>query len=157
MSAGAALAVVGLVSACSSASDTSQAVSFADGSVPEAMNDMTALYGTISNPNSAEVTLTACSAEIAGECQIHEVIKSDGKETMQQVPGGIVIPAGGSVELKSGGYHVMLMGLKSKPKVGSDVNVALTLSNGEINVSGVVESRLPDPAPGNSMKMDSGH
>lgn len=155
-----AVVLTGALAACGSgdsASDnpTSQAATFANGVVPEAINDMTALYGTVGNPNSTEITLTGCSAEIAGMCQIHEVIKKDGKETMQELQNGLTIPANGSVELKTGSYHVMLMNLKSKPAVGTSVPVTLRLSNGNINVSGTVEARAQEPVPGDTMDHDS--
>lgn len=161
-----AVVLTGALAACGSgdsASDnpTGQAATFTNGVIPEVMNDMTALYGTVGNPNSTEITLTGCSAEIAGMCQIHEVIQKDGKETMQQVPNGLPIPANGSVELKTGSYHIMLMDIKNKPAVGSTVPVTLQLSNGDINVSGTVEARVKEPVPGNSMapesSSDSGH
>lgn len=158
-----AVALVGALAACGSGSNsssdnpTAQAATFTNGVVPEVVNDMTALYGTVSNPNGTEIKLTGCQAEVAGMCQIHEVIKSDGKETMQQVQGGLAIPANGSVELKSGSYHVMLMDLKSKPAVGTSVPVTLQLSNGSINVTGTVEARIKEPVPSNSMNSMSGH
>lgn len=162
LAAAGAITLVGVLAACgsgnsSSDNPTGQAATFSNGTVPEVINDMTALYGTISNPNGTEIKLTGCQAEVAGMCQIHEVIKKDGKETMQEVQGGLTVPANGSVELKSGSYHVMLMNLKSKPAVGSSVPVTLQLSNGNINVTGTVEARLKEPAPSNSMDSMSGH
>lgn len=157
------VALVGALAACGSGSSSSsdnptgQAATFTNGVVPEAVNDMTALYGTVSNPNGTEIKLTGCQAEVAGMCQIHEVIKKDGKETMQEVQGGLAVPANGSVELKSGSYHVMLMNLKSKPAVGSSVPVTLQFSNGNINVTGTVEARLKEPVSSNSMDDMSGH
>ena len=156
------VALVGALAACGSGSSgtdnpTGQSATFSNGVVPEAVNDMTALYGTVSNPNGTEITLTGCQAEIAGMCQIHEVIKKDGKETMQQVQGGLVVPANGSVELKSGSYHVMLMNLKSKPTVGAAVPVTLQFSNGNISVTGTVEARIKEPVPSHSMNSMSSH
>ena len=43
--------------------------------------------------------------------QLHEVVDKDGAMVMQQKTGGFVIPAGGMLELKPGGNHVMLMRL----------------------------------------------
>lgn len=158
--------LVGALAACgtsdsstesaSTATSTSQAATFANGTVPEAVNDMTALFGTVTNPNSAEIKLVGCNAEIAGKCEIHEVIKKDGKETMQQVTGGLAIPADGSVELKSGSYHVMLMNLKSKPAVGSSVPVTLQFSNGTVDVTGKVETRMSSSTTDSSTQHGSG-
>ncbi|MFZ1363030.1 MAG: copper chaperone PCu(A)C [Candidatus Nanopelagicales bacterium] len=155
-----AVVLTGALAACGSGNSTSdnptgQAATFTNGIIPEAMNDMTALYGTVSNPNSTEIKLTGCEADIAGMCQIHEVIKKDGKETMQELANGLPIPANGSVQLKTGSYHIMLMNLKSKPAVGTSVPIKLRLSNGNINVTGTVEARVKEPVPSNSMNHDS--
>ena len=45
---------------------------------------------------------------------------------MSQVKGGIAIPSNGMVELKPGGYHVMLMGLKAPLKKGGKFMLKLT-------------------------------
>jgi copper(I)-binding protein len=50
---------------------------------------------------------------------------------MQEVAGnGILIPAGGSVVLKPGGYHVMYLGLLETIPVGSTIALTLEFSNG---------------------------
>ena len=65
------------------------------------------------------------SSPVAGVTEVHEM-KMDGDiMKMRAVPGGLDLPAGKTVELKPGGYHVMLMDLKSAlPKDGT---VPLTL------------------------------
>jgi copper(I)-binding protein len=40
------------------------------------------------------------------------------------------IPAGGSVTLDPGGFHLMLIGPKSVPKEGEEVDLLLKFSNG---------------------------
>ena len=42
----------------------------------------------------------------------------------------IKIPAGGNVELKKGGFHLMIMGLKRNLKVGEKIKVKFYFSNG---------------------------
>jgi copper(I)-binding protein len=44
---------------------------------------------------------------------------------MRAVAGGLDLPAGKTVELKPGGYHVMLMDLKQQLKEGDSVPVTL--------------------------------
>jgi len=107
----------------------------------EPVGDMTAMFGTVSNPTSTATTLTGCSSPVAGMCQIHEVVKNGNVDKMQQVPGGLEIPANGSVELKSGSYHVMLMNLKEKVAVGDQVDVTLQFSDGSVAVNAPVVSR----------------
>ena len=48
---------------------------------------------------------------------------------MRELTGGLVLPAGQAVELKPGGYHVMLMDLKQQVKVGDEVPLTLTIEN----------------------------
>ena len=42
---------------------------------------------------------------------------------------GLELPVGGQVEMKPGGYHVMLVNLTRDLKPGSSVKVTLTLEN----------------------------
>ena len=61
--------------------------------------------------------------------QVHEFVKQGNTEVMQEVPGGLEIPAGGSVELKPGSYHVMLMDVTADSTVGYEIPVQLRLYN----------------------------
>ena len=74
--------------------------------------------------------------------EIHESVEKDGVHTMQPVDG-IDIPAGGSVELKPGGFHIMFMGLNGKAFVrGATVPTTLIFEKaGEVAVELDVEDR----------------
>lgn len=53
----------------------------------------------------------------------------------------IDIPAGGTVALEPGGYHLMLMELKEEPKVGSTVELTLTFEGaGDVVVKAEVRA-----------------
>lgn len=69
--------------------------------------------------------LVSASSPVAGVVQVHEMTMEGNVMKMRAVAGGLDIPAGQTVELKPGGYHVMLMDLKA-PLV-KDSSVALTL------------------------------
>ena len=88
---------------------------------------MTGSFMTIANSGAEDVTLVGGTSSMAGGIEIHEVV--DGM--MQPMSGGLVIPAGGSVKLKMGGYHVMLMDLDAPLAAGVDVPITLEFSNGE--------------------------
>lgn len=88
---------------------------------------MTGSFMTIANTGAEDVTLTGGTSPLAGFIEIHEVV--DG--AMQPLSGGLVIPAGGSVKLKMGGYHVMLMDLEEPLASGTEVPITLDFSNGE--------------------------
>ncbi len=69
--------------------------------------------------------LVAVSSPVAGVAEVHEMRLEGDVMRMRAVPG-LDLPAGKTVELKPGGYHVMLLDLKSAlPK---DSSVPLTLS-----------------------------
>lgn len=70
-------------------------------------------------------TLVAVSTPVAGVAEVHEMKMDGDVMRMRALPAGLPIPAGGSVELKPGGFHVMMMDLKAAlPK---DSTVPLTL------------------------------
>jgi hypothetical protein len=46
---------------------------------------------------------------------------------MRALPNGLELPAGKAVELKPGGYHVMLMDLKQQLKAGDTVPLTLVV------------------------------
>ncbi len=71
-----------------------------------------------------DARLVAASSPVAGVVEIHEMSMEQGVMKMRAVPG-LDLPAGKTVELKPGGYHVMLMDLKAP--VAADQQVLLTL------------------------------
>lgn len=73
---------------------------------------------------SANARLVAAQSSVAGVVEIHEMAMVDNVMKMRQIPG-LDLAAGRGMELKPGGYHVMLMELKQQLK-GGDV-VAITL------------------------------
>jgi copper(I)-binding protein len=68
--------------------------------------------------------LVAAKSPVAGVVEIHEMAMDGNVMKMRAIPG-LDLPAGKAVELKPGGYHVMLMDLKKQLKEGE--TVALTL------------------------------
>ncbi len=90
---------------------------------------MTAAYAVIENPGANEIALVGVSSEVAGTLELHEMVRTGDMMKMQQVKQ-IVVPASGKVELKPGGYHVMLFDLKQPLKVGDEVTLTFTTSSG---------------------------
>jgi copper(I)-binding protein len=87
---------------------------------------MTGSFMTITNNNNEDVSLIGGSSPVAGIVEIHEVI--DGM--MQPMADGLLIPAGESVKLRMGGYHVMLLELDHELKAGEEVEITLKFSDG---------------------------
>jgi copper(I)-binding protein len=87
---------------------------------------MTGSFMTITNNGDADVSLTGGSSPVAGIVEIHEVLEG----VMTPVTGGLVIPAGESVKLRMGGYHVMLMELSAELNAGDESEMTLRFSDG---------------------------
>ena len=78
---------------------------------------ITAAYMTIENHTGANISLKSASTEVARTVELHKMELVDGMMKMHRVET-IDIPAGGSAELKPGGYHLMVIGLKKALKEG---------------------------------------
>ncbi len=74
-----------------------------------------------------DVKLVAASSPVAGVVEIHEMAMENNVMKMRAVAGGLDLPAGKTVELKPGGYHVMLINLKGQVKAGDTVPVTLVV------------------------------
>ncbi len=73
----------------------------------------------------ADTRLVEVSSPIAGVVELHEMAMDKDVMRMRPVKAGLALPAGQAVELKPGGYHVMLMDLKGPVKAGDVVPVTL--------------------------------
>jgi periplasmic copper chaperone A len=70
--------------------------------------------------------LVAASSPVAGVVEIHEMVMEGNVMKMRAIPG-LDLPVGKAVDLKPGGYHVMLMDLKQPLKAGETVVVTLVI------------------------------
>jgi copper(I)-binding protein len=66
------------------------------------------------------------SSPVAGIVEIHEMKMDKDVMKMSALPNGLDLPAGKAVDLKPGGFHIMLMDLKLP--LNKDVAVPLTLT-----------------------------
>jgi copper(I)-binding protein len=100
-----------------------------------------AVYMTLDNKSGSADRLTGASSDVADKLQIHEMKVENGVMKMREVAGGLSIPAGGSVALKPGSYHVMLIGLKKPLTVGEKFPLTLTFEKaGNISVTVPVQA-----------------
>ncbi|MBL8581972.1 MAG: copper chaperone PCu(A)C, partial [Rhizobiaceae bacterium] len=99
-------------------------------------------YITLKNDGNEADRLVSATGEIAGKTEVHEMaVGADGVMTMRPVEGGIEIPAGATVELKPGGFHVMFMNLKQGVKEGETFNGTLTFEKaGTVDVEFEVQA-----------------
>ena len=92
---------------------------------------------TIENKGSAADRLVAVSGDIAGKIEIHEMTMNEGVMKMRALDKPLAIEPGKTVKLAPGGYHLMMMDLKSPLKKGDKVPVTL-----EFEKAGKVEVTL---------------
>lgn len=95
----------------------------------------------IENKGAAD-QLVSASSPIAGEVQLHEMAMDGNVMKMRQVKD-IAVPAGGAVELKPGGLHLMFMNIKTPLAAGETVPVKLKFAK-----AGEVEVKVPVNAMG---------
>ena len=72
--------------------------------------------------------LVEVHSPVAGVVEIHEMAIVNNVMKMRAIPG-LDLPAGKAVELKPGGYHVMLMDLKGQVKEGDTVPLTLIVES----------------------------
>ena len=70
--------------------------------------------------------VVSASSALAEVVEIHEMAMDGNVMRMRAIPA-LELPPGQAVELKPGGYHVMLMGLKQQVKEGDNVAVTLVV------------------------------
>ena len=78
--------------------------------------------------SSADTTLVNATSPAAKVVEIHEMAMDGGVMRMRAIDK-LALPAGKSVDLKPGGYHVMLMDLGTQLKAGDSVPVTLTFAD----------------------------
>jgi copper(I)-binding protein len=87
--------------------------------------------------------LVSATSPVAGSVEIHSMSMEGDVMKMRQVDA-IEIATGQTVELKPGGYHLMLMGLKAPLKVGDKFPLTLKFEkSGEVVVTVNVEEPKP--------------
>ena len=96
----------------------------------------------IENKGAADQLISA-SSPASSEVQLHEMAMEGNVMRMRQVKE-VVVPAGGTVELKPGGLHLMFMNIKTPLTAGETVTVKLKFAK-----AGEVEIKMPVNAMGN--------
>jgi copper(I)-binding protein len=95
--------------------------------------------------------LVGAASAVAGVVELHEMAMENNVMKMRAIPA-LDLPAGREVELKPGGYHVMLLDLKRPLKVGEKVQIELRLETRDgKRVTQPVEVEVRSTAPGKDM------
>ncbi len=98
-------------------------------------------YLTLTNTGSADDRLVSITSDRAATTEVHQMSVNNGVMTMRPVAGGLVIPAGQTVELKPGGFHIMFMDVTQPFKQGETIRATLSFEKaGAIDVEFTVGS-----------------
>jgi hypothetical protein len=93
-----------------------------------------AAYVSVMNHASQPDTLLAVASPAARAADIHMTEAVDGVMKMKSA-GPLEIPAMGTLEMRPGGFHIMLVGLKAPLRQGEEVEITLSFSKaGELTV-----------------------
>jgi periplasmic copper chaperone A len=98
---------------------------------------------TIENKGASADRLLSVSSPATTNVQIHEMAMEGDVMKMRELPEGLEIAAGGKVELKPGGFHVMFMNMANGFKEGETVAVTLRFEK-----AGDIAVELPVNAAG---------
>jgi len=106
-------------------------------------------FMVITNSGDETDTLVELKTERADHGEVHEMSMDNGVMKMRELENGLEIPAGETVELKPGGYHVMFMGVAEGFKEGESVPAVLVFEKaGEVPVEFTVGPVGTKTAPG---------
>ncbi|MCX2726455.1 copper chaperone PCu(A)C [Thermomicrobium sp. 4228-Ro] len=100
---------------------------------------VSAVYMVIENAGDQPDRLLHAHCDAAQTVELHETTMEGGVMKMQPVDG-IDVPAHGSVELKRGGLHVMLIGLTRDLNPGDELELELHFEHaGHVTVRAIVQ------------------
>lgn len=141
-----------------SAEGSSEALKATDGWVKAATaaDKMTAVFVNLENLTDEDVQITSATTDMSDKAELHEMVEKDGQMVMQETQDGLSISPSGTLELKPGGYHIMVMNLQEDVVAGEKHEVTLTLSNGDViefdavakDFAGANESYQGNPSAG---------
>ena len=109
------------------------------------------LFLSVENAGDQPDSLVAVATDVSPEVQLHETVTDGDTTSMNQLSGGIEIPAGESVDLEPGGLHAMLMEVD---ELVADQHVPVTLTfetEGDVEI---VVPVVPLTELGGGMEMD---
>ena len=93
-----------------------------------------------------DVVLTGASSPVAGIVEVHEMTMD--KDVMRmRAAGRVPLKAGQTIELKSGGLHIMMMDLKKQIKAGESVPLTLSFKAADGTLSTVETNAMAGFAP----------
>jgi copper(I)-binding protein len=86
--------------------------------------DMGAVFLTVVNVGATDDAIDGARSDVAGATEVHESYDTGSGSGMRHIPR-LPIDAGQTVSFHSGGYHVMLIGLKHELRTGDQFTIGL--------------------------------
>lgn len=100
-------------------------------------SSVSAVYMTINN-NGEDDRLLAISSDISENAELHTSMVNENDVASMELMKVLDIPSGETVELKPGGMHIMLIGLKESLVDKKSVNLELTFEK-----AGLIDIEIP--------------
>lgn len=88
-----------------------------------------AAFMSLKNTSDTEISLVSASSSVSKVAELHTHTNENGVMKMRQVPQ-ITLKGNQQVELKPGGLHIMLIGLKQNLVKGETADLTLNFSDG---------------------------
>ena len=107
-------------------------------------------YLRLTNAGSTPDRLVGGTSEVAGRVEIHEMTMTDGVMQMRPLKDGLELKPGQTVELKSGSFHLMMVGLTQQLQQGQRIKGTLMFEKaGPVDIEYQVEGigGAPGAAP----------
>jgi copper(I)-binding protein len=80
------------------------------------------VYLTVANPTDSDITIVSAASSTSDQVELHQTTMADE---------GFTVPAGGEFVFEPGGPHIMLLGIDPAEFPTDEVDVTLTLSEGD--------------------------
>ena len=104
-------------------------------------------YMKITNTGTTPDRLIGGTTGAAKTFEVHEMRMDGSVMQMRELPNGVEIPAGATLELKPGSFHVMMTGLSHPFTKGERVKASLTFEKaGKVDVEFTVEAAGANPS-----------
>ena len=118
-----------------------------------------AAYLSITNHGAMADRLLAVESSLAHKTELHTMEVTNGVMKMRQIDGGINVPAGKTIQVAPGGFHVMLIGLKAPLNAEENYQVTLVFEKaGRVKLTGLAKRpadlKMPDAHSSSTYSMD---
>ena len=130
---------------------------YARGATPNAKAG--AAFMVIMNHGATDDRLVAVRTDFAARAELHSHIEdANGVMSMVHVEEGFALPAGGMIELRRGGDHVMMMGVRAAFEQGGTIPMVLVFEQaGELELDVVIDLERAAGAAGHGAGHSHGH